>query len=144
MSSIKTIVTLALITALSIASIGCSDSTDPVTVVDPPIVVIDTAPPAIPANLAVAYIDGLVSLTWDINTTDSDLAGYVLRRDNYGDLTTLVGSPSVYQSYQDDPAVGMNVYEIYSVDLVGNESAVASINYHLSRSHDPDMNIVGE
>jgi len=82
MSSIKTIVTLALITALSIVSIGCSDdATSPVTV-DPPAVVVDTAPPAVPSNLATYYDAGLVTLSWDANTTDSDLAGYILRRDN--------------------------------------------------------------
>ncbi len=137
MSSIKTIVTLALITALSIGSIGCSDTTDPVTVADPP-VVIDTAPPAVPANLAAAYADGVVSLSWDANTTDADLAGFVLRRDNYGEITELVASPSVFQSFQDSPALGLNVYEIYSVDLVGNESAISSIEYRVFGERDAE------
>lgn len=130
MSSIKTIVTLALITALSIVSIGCSDTTDPVTVVDPP-VVIDTAPPAVPANLDSDYADGQLTISWDANTTDSDLAGFVLRRDNYGVITELVASPAILQSFQDSPAVGLNIYEIYSVDQVGNESAIASIEYRV-------------
>ncbi len=137
MSSIKTIVTLALITALSIGSIGCSDTTDPVTVADPP-VVIDTAPPAVPANLAAAYADGVVSLSWDANTTDADLAGFILRRDNYGEITELVASPSVFQSFQDSPALGLNVYEIYSVDLVGNESAISSIEYRVFGERDAE------
>lgn len=137
MSSIKTIVTLALITTLSLVSIGCSDSTDPVTVVDPPIV-IDTAPPAVPSNLASAYAEGFVTLSWDTNTTDSDLAGFVLTRDNYGELTTLVGSPSVFQSFQDAPAMGLNIYEIYSVDTTGNASAVASIEYRVYGEHNDD------
>jgi len=137
MSSIKTIVTLALITTLSIVSIGCSDSTSPVTVVDPP-VVIDTAPPAVPSNLESAFADGLVTLSWAANTTDADLAGYVLTRDNYGEVTTLVGSPSVFQSFQDAPAMGLNVYEIYSVDTSGNASAVASIEYRVYGEHNED------
>jgi hypothetical protein len=139
MSSIKTIVTLALITALSIVSIGCSDSTDPVAVVaDPPVVVVDTAPPAVPANLDALFADGLVTLSWDANNTDADLAGFVLRRDNYGEITSLVGSPTIFQSYQDAPAVGLNTYEIYSVDQVGNESAIASIEYRVYGERNDD------
>ncbi len=139
MSSIKTIVTLALITALSIVSIGCSDSSDPVAVVvDPPVVVVDTAPPAVPAHLDALFADGLVTLSWDTNNTDADLAGFVLRRENYGEITTLVASPTIFQSYQDAPAVGLNTYEIYSVDQVGNESAIASIEYRVYGAHNDD------
>jgi len=100
--------------------------------------VIDTAPPAVPANLAAAYADGVVSLSWDANTTDADLAGFVLRRDNYGEITELVASPSVFQSFQDSPALGLNVYEIYSVDLVGNESAISSIEYRVFGERDAE------
>ena len=140
MSSIKTIVTLALITTLSIVSIGCSDDvTSPTPIaVDPPVVVVDTAPPAVPSNLTSDFARGQLVLSWDANTTDSDLAGFVLRRDNYGVITTLVGSPTVFQSYQDTPAMGLNVYEIYRVDLVGNESAISSIEFRINGEHVDD------
>ncbi len=137
MSSIKLIVTLALITTLSLVSIGCSDDTT--SIVDPPVV--DTAPPAVPSNLGAAYVDGLITLTWDANTTDADLAGFIVSRDNYGVMTSLVASPSIIQSFEDSPAMGLNTYQVYSVDLVGNASAVASVDYNLSGRHPEDENL---
>jgi len=139
MSSIKTIVTLALITALSIVSIGCSDSTDPVAI-DPP-VVIDTAPPAVPANFELAYDGGVVTLSWEENTTDADFDGYILSRDNNGDITDLVSTRGFFLSYTDTPAMGLNIYQIYAVDLVGNQSAVASVSYQRSGEHHDDIDI---
>ncbi len=140
MSSIKLIVTLALITTLSLVSIGCSDDTT--SIVDPPIVVVeDTAPPAVPANLAAEYSDGQITLSWDQNTTDADLAGFIVNRDNYGDVTSLVSSPTILQSFDDNPAMGLNVYQVYSVDLVGNASAYATVEYHRIGRHDPEEDL---
>lgn len=134
MSSIKAIVTLALIIALSLVSIGCSDSDVTAPVAEAPVV--DTAPPAVPTNLNANYSDGQISLSWAQNTTDADLAGFIVRRDNYGEVTTLVASPSIIQNYSDTPAMGLNIYQVFSVDLVGNESAIATVEYHLIGSHD--------
>ncbi len=129
MSSIKTIVTLALITALSIASIGCSDSTDPVAAVDVPIV-IDTAPPAVPANFQLAFDGAVVTLTWEENTTDADFDGYILSRINAGQVTELVATRGFFLTYTDTPALGVNYYQIYAVDVSGNQSAVATAMYN--------------
>jgi len=34
--------------------------------------------------------------------------------------------------------MGLNIYEIYSVDQVGNESAIASIEYRVYGEHQDD------
>ncbi len=130
MSSIKLIVTLALITTLSLLSVGCSSDDSPTSIVDPP--VIDTAPPAVPANVDAAYSNGQVTLSWDQNSTDADLAGFVVDRVNNGVTTSLVASPTMLQNFQDSPALGLNVYQVYSVDLTGNASAIATAEYHLA------------
>lgn len=137
MSSIKAISTLALITIISLAFIGCSSddssSVAPTTV--------DTAPPAVPANLEATYYDGTLTLTWAENTTDADLAGFIIERDYYGDVTELQASPGLGTSFEDSPLMGLNVYNVYSVDLTGNQSAVASVEYHRTGRHLPDEEI---
>jgi len=143
MSSIKLIVTLALITTLSLVSIGCSDDTT--SIVDPPVVVVeDTAPPAVPANLGAEFYDGEITLSWDQNTTDSDLAGFIVSRDNYGVVTSLVSTPTILQSIDDSPAMGLNIYQVYSVDQVGNASAVATVEYRRIGRHDPEEDLTQE
>ena len=127
MSSIKVIVTLALIATLSLVSIGCSDSDDPVAVPAAP--AIDTMPPSIPTGLEAAFADGQFELSWAANNVDADLAGYLVTRDHDGATATLVGSPALVQSIEDSPLEGLNVYKIFSVDETGNESAYASISY---------------
>ncbi|MCP4290347.1 MAG: hypothetical protein GY780_00755 [bacterium] len=136
MSSIKTIVTLALITALSLMTIGCSESDS---IIAP--AVVDTAPPAVPSNLAAEFDDGQISLSWDANTTDADLAGFIVSRSNYGEVTVLVASPSIITSFDDDPALGQNIYQVYSVDLTGNASAVATVEYHRSGNRRPGQDL---
>ena len=136
MSSIKAIMTLALITLISLAFIGCSDDSTAITQTP-----VDTAPPAVPSNLAAAYADGVVTLSWAANTTDSDLAGFVVERDYYGEVTALNATPSLSNSFQDSPLMGLNVYNVYAVDTAGNESAVASVEYHLTGQRIPEGDI---
>jgi len=123
MSSIKAIMTLALIIIVSLAFTGCSDDSSTVTQT-----AIDTAPPAVPAELAIAYNDGVVALSWAANTTDDDFDSFVVQRDYYGEISTL--QTGAANTFQDSPLMGLNVYNVYSVDLAGNESAVASVEYH--------------
>ncbi|PID81825.1 hypothetical protein CSB20_00980 [bacterium DOLZORAL124_64_63] len=135
MSSIKAIMTLALITVISLAFIGCSeDGTAPMNA-------IDTAPPAVPAGLYVyAPHHHTVCLHWDANTTDPDFANFVVQRDNHGQVDIL--QTSTANSFEDpNPLVGLNVYNVYSVDLVGNQSAVTSAQYYFSGEQDPDTDV---
>ena len=66
MASNKKIMTLMLITLVSLAFTGCSDTDD-----NPAAVVIDTAPPAVPAQLDLDYSNGSATITWATNQTSS-------------------------------------------------------------------------
>jgi hypothetical protein len=127
MASSKKIVALFCITLISMVAIGCSDDDNPVvTSTDP----VDTAPPAVPANLSVAYDAdlGAAVISWAANTVDTDLAGYVVSRDYYGDVDVLVGTPAMINDFQDDaPLMGTSTYNVFAVDTSGNQSAVASV-----------------
>jgi hypothetical protein len=140
MATSKTIITLMLITLVSVIGAGCSDdaATTPVSVI--PDVVVDTAPPAAPANLAAVYdAAGFVELSWDQNTTDADLDGYVVKRSQAGISLDLIGSPANVNSYFDfDPPMGSSEYTVYSVDLTGNESAIVSLTYDGPQYHNDD------
>lgn len=136
MASNKTIVTMICITLVSLVAVGCSnnDSSSPVAAA------VDTAPPAVPTSLSAAYDDasGAATISWAANTTDSDLAGYIVTRDSYGVVETLVASPTLITSFEDaSPALGLSTYSVAAVDLVGNESAVASVELVRTASHQP-------
>lgn len=121
MATKKTIVTVMLIALAAMA--GCSDD-NPVT----PSATIDTAPPAVPANLSVEYGVAQATLTWEMSTVDNDLAGYVVIREHYGVSDTLVSNPRMIDSYVDTaPRPGTSVYNVYAVDISGNASAVAAV-----------------
>lgn len=123
MSSIKTITTLAAIVIISLGFIGCSGGDSiPLTGTT-----VDTAPPAVPAQLATQVDHGVLTLSWAANTTDDDLAGFVVEKEYLGQVFILQDTPVNNTSIQDNPGVGLNIYKIYSVDLVGNASAAASI-----------------
>jgi hypothetical protein len=122
MASNKTIMTLMLIALVSLAFTGCSDSDD-----NPAAVVLDTAPPAAPAELDLQYSDGSATISWAQNTVDSDLAGYVVTRERYGVVEDLVSAPALINSYIDaNPMSGSSEYHVYSVDTSGNASAVST------------------
>jgi len=118
----KMIVTVILMSLVALA--GCSD--DNPTVI--PTNVVDTAPPAAPANVDLAY-DGVAALvSWDANTVDADLAGFIVTRERYGVTETLVASPAQITSFEDPaPLAGSSSYHVYAVDTSGNESAVATV-----------------
>lgn len=120
MANHKMIVTVMLIALAALA--GCSDD-NPVTPTTP----IDTAPPAVPANLSVEGSPTAATLSWDMSAVDPDLAGYVVSREHYGVTETLTAGPRMIDSYVDtNPRPGNSQYLVYAVDNSGNMSAVAS------------------
>ncbi len=139
MATSKTIITLMLITLVSVIGTGCSDdSTSPVAVVPTPVV--DTAPPAVPANLDIQYVNGAIELSWDTNTTDADLDGFILTRENKGETIYLFSSPYNVSSFVDNSELdGTSTYVLYSVDFSQNQSAAVSISYTAPRLHTSDV-----
>ena len=131
MVSNKMIVTILLTAIVALAGTGCSDD-NPVTPSSP----VDTAPPAVPANLSADYTGDAAVINWDMSTVDTDLAGYIVVRERDGVSDTLVSTPSLISSYQDDsPRPGTSVYHVYAVDLNGNMSAVATVSLTISLGH---------
>jgi len=132
MATSKTIITLMLITLVSVIGTGCSDDAASPTAVAP----VDTAPPAVPANLDLDFVSGSVILSWDQNYTDSDLAGFIVRRENNGNAIELTAAPTSAAAFVDDDVpFGISEYGVFSVDLSGNESAIVSTSYVLPRAH---------
>jgi len=131
MVSNKKIGSLVLITLISLAFVGCSDSDNSATAP-----VIDTAPPAVPASLDLAYAGGSATISWAVNSVDADLAGYVVTRERNGVSENLVASPALINSYVDaDPLLGSSMYHVFSVDTSGNQSAVSTTYLTITRSH---------
>ena len=104
----------------------------------------DTAPPAVPANFTASFDadSGATTLYWAANTTDADLAGYIVTRDYYGTVDVLVGTPALITQYSvAGTQMGVTTYNVYAVDTSGNESAVASAEVTHLGSHAPaDLN----
>ena len=126
------VVTFMLIAATTLVGAGCSDD-DPVN----PTTSIDTAPPAVPANLHVDYDLENAQITWDMNTVDPDLAGYIVTKERYGITEVLVGTPTMITSYEDpNPQGGPNIYQVYAVDQAGNQSAVATVTLTVVLNHE--------
>lgn len=128
----KKLISILMLLALVAMAAGCSDD-DPAAPA-----AIDTAPPAVPTNLTADYVagQGTVILSWDPNTVDADLAGYVVDKVYRGETVALVSSPIAVPTWQ-DAAVGSGVttYYVYAVDRSGNESAVAMATVSLVSSH---------
>lgn len=122
MANNKKIVSLVLMCMVGILATGCSDD-NPTSVGQ-----VDTAPPAVPSNLRSTfdYAAGAAVITWAENTVDGDLAGYVVTRENAGVVVAIVPTPQMIQAVEDaDVCRGINTYNVYAVDLAGNQSAVA-------------------
>lgn len=126
MTRSKMIATLGMIALVSVAFMGCSDDSNPTVTPTTPV---DTAPPAVPSDLAAAFDGDVAVISWAANTTDSDLAGYLVQKSHYDDaIVTLVGVPTLVTSIQDDNVqAGLSTYHVLAVDQVGNESAFATI-----------------
>jgi hypothetical protein len=131
MVSKKMIVTFMLIAATTLVGAGCSDD-NPVN----PTTSIDTAPPAVPANLSVEYVAQMAQIYWDMSTVDLDLAGYIVTREHSGITEILVATPTMISSFEDtNPLSGTSMYHVYAVDQSGNQSAVATVSLTVVLSH---------
>ena len=129
----KKIVTLALITLVGLAFVGCSDNNT-----QPTAAVIDTAPPALPANINMAYSSGVATISWDVNNVDQDLAGYVVMREQNDVSKPLVATPAMIQSYTDStPLSGTSQYHVYAVDTSGNQSGVSTTYLTVKQDDEP-------
>ncbi len=138
MATSKKIITLMLIILVSVIGTGCSDdSTSPAPAAPPVEVVVDTAPPAVPANLSVMASSEAILLAWDQNTTDADLDGFIITREHLGVTEVLTDAPRNVAAFSDyDAQEGESVYYVYSVDFTGNESGMASVTYQSPRVRD--------
>lgn len=119
-----------VLVSLAILVTGCNDDS---TLTGLPVDTIgekcDITPPAAPEQVQGSYLGalGAVRISWAENTTDPDLAGYILYRENGGDVEQLIGEPALVQLFQDgDVPSGVNRYCLRAVDLTGNESATCS------------------
>jgi hypothetical protein len=127
---------LMLLALVALVGAGCSDD-DPAAVPANT----DTAPPAVPTNVTANYAASArtVTISWDANTIDRDLVGYVVDKDYQGTITPLVASPITALACQDtNPQPGVTKYYVYAVDQAGNESAVATAMLQLDRTHAGD------
>jgi len=135
MASKKTFIIASLGIIALVAGCG-SDSSNPTTPV------VDTAPPALPGNLAVQYqsSQNTAIVSWGANVTDADLAGYLVARGAYGEQpTALTDAPQNTTQFIDNlgATCGRQVtWYIYAVDTSGNSSAAATISMWLP---DPDQ-----
>lgn len=133
MASKKMIVTTLILGLVAVAT-GCSDSNNPIVAAP------DTAPPALPSNLDVEFTAGVAVVSWDINSVDSDLAGYIVTRERSGETETLLATPTLVTTFQDDaPLTGSSSYHVYAVDTSGNESAVATAYLMVAVDHFEDV-----
>ena len=133
MASKKMIVTTLILGLVAVAT-GCSDSNNPIVAAP------DTAPPALPSNLDVEFTAGVAVVSWDINSVDSDLAGYIVTRERSGQTETLLATPTLVTTFQDDaPLTGSSSYHVYAVDTSGNESAVATAYLMVAVDHFEDV-----
>jgi hypothetical protein len=134
MATRKTILAVICIGLVGLAVTGCSDDTD-----TPTAIPADSAPPAVPANLQLDYDGSAAFLSWDANTVDADLAGYVIVRENNGNAQTISTSPQIHHYVDVNPPLGATIYQVSAVDAAGNRSAVATVYLTVSGTHRPDL-----
>lgn len=129
MANKKMIVCFMILGLLAVAT-GCSDSKTAVVAAP------DTTPPAPPSNLEVVLTGSGAMISWDENVVDNDLAGYIVMRDRLGNVATLVATPMLTTSYEDNaPVLGTSHYRVYAVDTSGNESALSTASLVIAASH---------
>jgi hypothetical protein len=132
----KKMIAAFLILGLVAVATGCSDSDTNSPVAATP----DTAPPALPSNLAVEFTDGAAVVSWDISIWDADLAGYIVTREQSGATDLLIETPTIMTTFEDSaPLTGSSLYHVYAVDTSGNESAVVTTNLLVKLSREPGI-----
>lgn len=127
---------LVLLALLALAGVGCSDDDQATNPTNP-----DTAPPVPPTNLTADYAPatGIVTIRWDANVLDRDLAGFVVDKEYLGEKITLVSTPNRAQVYQDtNVQPGVTKYYVYAVKTAGNASAPATVIVQVYRTHADD------
>lgn len=129
----KKMIAMTLILGLVALATGCSDSTTA------PVTTPDTAPPTPAGNVTIAFVDGVATLSWDIEAVDADLAGYVVTRNHNGATVVLLEAPTLVTTLEDaTPEMGASIYHVYAVDTTGNESAPSTTQLLISGSHADD------
>lgn len=113
---------------LGSAVMGCSGDDD-----GPAAPQLDTTAPAVPANVAATVIDGVrtsVRVSWDANTTDADLSGYLVYRSHVPDGSYLPVDDAMLVQTNNwvDTSVqrgGTYYYRVAARDAASNESALS-------------------
>ncbi len=120
---------LMTLAAACLTMAGCgSDPASPVTPAAPPAV--DTAPPEIPTGLTAAAIDSHVKVAWLPNTTDGDIAGYLLYRVAFDQVWPLLDAPTQETCFFDESPLNRPChYAVTAVDESGNESAWMQVHF---------------
>lgn len=120
---------LLVLAILGLLLAGCSDDDS---VVTPSV---DTAPPAIPTGFVCCAQSSAAKLSWEPNTTDEDLAGYVVYRTACCQTWRLTEEPIIATRFVDPvPYQGPTMYEVSAVDLSGNESARVAFRINCQRA----------
>ena len=89
--------------------------------------------------MTVTFVDGVATLSWDIQAVDADLAGYVVTREHNGATVVLVDAPTLVTMVDDATAeLGSSTYHVYAVDTSGNESAAATTYLQITGNHAED------
>jgi hypothetical protein len=129
---------LMMALAMTLGAVGCGSDDDTNLPVAPPI---DTAPPVLPSGLAVAYdpTTFAVTVTWDENTTDVDLAGFLVSRTVVGTTEELVDTPIAATEFVDNiQGSGFKAtYSVAAVDESGNVSAAVSAEVQIEAPTNP-------
>lgn len=126
----RTMIVAVAVAALALS--GCSSNEADIAPTN-----VDTAPPAVPTQLAGSSWHSQINLTWSPNTSDTDFAGFNIYRDTGQRMISLTEEPQQENMYLDvTPVSGYNTYQVTAVDLSGNESAQASIEVSLQGDYD--------
>lgn len=108
---------------LACAGCGTSDPTAPAT----PLPAADAAPPAPPTGLVASPDGAALKLGWQPNTTDADLAGYLVYQVFQAGAQRLTPEPLQGTTWLvRTPPAGPCSYAVAAVDAEGNESAWCS------------------
>jgi hypothetical protein len=111
---------------LACAGCGASDPAAPATPATP-VATADAAPPAPPTGLVASPDGAALKLGWEPNTTDADLAGYLVYQVFQVGAHRLTPEPLQGTTWLvRTPPAGPCAYAVAAVDADGNESAWSS------------------